>query len=97
MPSIEQIQMPLRTVGYACPWAPLIIERLPRWVVNQSEETFPRISESTIRMQSARGFLGNTGTRATQSIGGLARRVWGFYPFYRAGEQKARVQKREAS
>ena len=43
--------------------------------------------------------LGNTGTRATQSIGGLARRVWSFYPFYRAraGEQKARLQKREAS
>jgi hypothetical protein len=38
-------------------------ERLPKWVVNQSEETFPRISESTIRMQTARGFIGNTGTR----------------------------------
>ena len=25
-------------------------ERPPRWVVNQSEETLPRISETTIRM-----------------------------------------------
>ena len=74
-------------------------ERPPTWVVNQSEETLSRTSETTIRMQTARGFIGNTGTRATQSIGGLARRVWSFYPFYRAGagEQKARLQKREAS
>lgn len=74
-------------------------ERPPTWVVNQSEETLSRTSETTIRMQTARGFIGNTGTRATQSIGGLARRVWSFYPFYRAGagEQKAWVQKREAS
>ena len=74
-------------------------ERPPTWVVNQSEETLSRTSETTIRMQTARGFIENTGTRATQSIGGLARRVWSFYPFYRAGagEQKARLQKREAS
>lgn len=44
-------------------------ERPPSWVVNHSEETLPRNSEATFRMQTAKGFIGNTGTRATQSIG----------------------------
>ena len=90
------INMPMKGVKSALVTSS---ERPPTWVVNQSEETLSRTSETTIRMQTARGFIGNTGTRATQSIGGLARRVWSFYPFYRAGagEQKARLQKREAS
>lgn len=33
-------------------------ERPPSWVVNHSEETLPRISETTIRMQQQKALLG---------------------------------------
>lgn len=71
-------------------------ERPPRWAAYHSEETLPRNSETTVRMQSARGFIDHTGTRASQSFGRLARRVFKLHIFYRCEGQEARLQKREA-